>query len=101
MEPSVDLVELVAENTRLKSELSFADDKVKALTIFAARHDNALWLLANTLSNETLTNNYDRITTAIDNTVDTSRSTFPSLEDLITKHEDPEEVRETLNWPTE
>ena len=86
------MTKLVAENVRLKSELSFADGKIKVLIIW---HDNALWLLVNKLGNESLTADYDAIKTGIDVSVSMLKNEFPSLEDLVTYHEDPEGIRET------
>ena len=52
-------------------------------------------MLANKLGDESLTADYDAIETGIDVSVSMLKNEFPSLEDVVTHHEDPEEIRET------
>ena len=96
IEPEPDLVSenarLLAENTQLKNKLAFADEKVKALAIFASKYDKALWLLREKLGTMSAGTS---ILDGVDNVVAELRGQFPSLEGLITYHEDPVEMRET------
>ena len=83
----------IQEELQLRARLDFADSKIKALTIFASKCDDALWLLGERLGPSV--EDCAAITNGADNAVMELRDEFPSLEPLITRHEDPEELRET------
>ena len=89
--------ELKTENTNMKTRLRRANHKFKILAMFASRHDNALWLLMNRLIDEQLKSNYDDLTTDVDKTIEGLRTTYPTLEKLITTHDDVDYVSETLD----
>ena len=76
----------------LKAKLALADSKIKALTIFAAKCDNALWLLGEKLGTM---EDCVSILGGVDNAVAELGEEFPSFEGLVTYHEDPIEMRET------
>ena len=91
--------QLIAENAELKARLEFADAKVRALTILASKNDHALWLLGESFGN--LMGSYTSITDGVDQAVEELRNEFPSLESLVTEHEDRGNLRETAkmaNW---
>ena len=74
---------------------------IRALTIFASRHDNVLSILTNKLGTENnLTADYDGLSLEIEHTIDTLRSDFPSLTNLITTHNDSDSVEETKDMAT-
>ena len=84
--------DLNAENATLKTKLALADRKIRALGIFASRCDNALWLVGGKLGEmEDCTS----IIAGVDNAATELGTEFPSLEGLLTYHEDPVEMRET------
>ena len=80
---------LVAENAQLRSLLTFADKKVKALTVFASSSDNSLGLLASQPTD------CSPIIEGVNAAVSEFNGAFSSLEDLSTAYEDPEEMKET------
>ena len=87
---------LVAENARLKEHLAMQTSIIRALTIFASRHDHVLSILSNKLGAENnLTSNYDGLSLEIKHSIDTLRSAFPSLTNLITTHGGSDSVQET------
>lgn len=61
--------QLKVENARIKAQLSLINDKIKALAVFSSRHDNALYLLINRINKKKLTENYDNLSTEIENTI--------------------------------
>ena len=88
---------LSKENADLRALRDFADEKVKALTIFGAHQDDALYLLSHKLADLRLTHEDDReqieeevnaILRKADDAVDTLRSQFPSLEEVVSRHDD-------------
>ena len=85
----------MAENSDLRTRLNFADSKIKALTIFASKCDNALWLLREKVG--LYIKDYTSITNGVDNAVEELRDQFSSLESLITRYKDLEDLRETTN----
>ena len=95
------LAALVAENAHLKNKLAFADSKIKTLTIFGSRHDNSLWLLSDRIEKAARSGlaitveEFQPLLDGIDQTISGLNKSFPTLAELITAHEDPEEIRET------
>ena len=80
---------LMAENAQLRLLFTFADKRVKALTLFASRSGNALWLSACRPTDCT------PVIKGVDTAVLELTCSFPSLEDLITAHEDAEQMKVT------
>lgn len=88
--------------TRLTREIAelraFADKKVRALTIFGAHQDDALWLLSHKFEalklehheevREQLERDINAILEESNNAVVTLRERFPSLEALLAQHDD-------------
>ena len=70
-------------NARLLDLNKFADEKIKALTMFGAHQDNMLWLLALKLDQSDPLMN---IISKSDQAVVALRKQFPTLEKLVTEH---------------
>ena len=67
----------------------FADDKIKAPAIFGAQQDDALYLpLINEDDREQIEKEVNAILRKADDAVDTLRLQFPSLEELVSRHDD-------------
>ena len=77
------------EITRLKGQ-------VRALTVFASRHDHVLFILASKPSVENnLAGNYDGLSLEIEHSIDTLRTAFPALATLVTTHNSAQSIQET------
>ena len=90
---------LAKENADLRALQVFADQKIKALTIFGAHQDEAIWLLMRKFKNfqmagagesdrEVLEQDINSIASKADDAVTSLRRQFPSLEELVSRHDD-------------
>ena len=94
---SQQVAQLSKENSTLRATLDFADDKVKALTIFGARQDDALYILSHKFKDllvahkddlEEIEGQIGAILAKADDAVDDLSRPFPSLEELVSRHDD-------------
>lgn len=93
-----DIARLAKEVSELRVTKDFADEKIKALTIFAAHQDNALWIISWKLQAlktaqdattwEQLEQEVNFILIRSDNAVIALQESFPTLENLVSEHED-------------
>ena len=104
--PKEGLSDQVARLAReIAEQRAFADEKVRALTVFGAHQDNALWLLPHKFEalklehheevREQLERDINAILEESDNAVITLRERFPSLEARLAQHDDTDNFSTT------